>query len=871
MSLDKLKDAARKFEQKEDWRRAIEVYLKAIQEIESGKDASPDLGLYNRVGDLYLKMGDTASAVRHYERAVDLYADQGFFNNAIALCGKLLRVNPGRTQIYLKLAQLHARKNVVIEAKRNLLEFIERMHAQGQLDEAFAAVKGFADQFSGSQDIRLMLIELLRASSRADEAQAELDKLCLELEGRNGNTPRRSRERMDAPVIEAEASAGQTKRSGDLVFLDTGSSRAPSAAKPSGRKSERPALHDLIPEGLLVVEPPVEAEAASEAGSASAEPPRGAPAGEADLAAVEPGSDLGAAASEAAEPGAAEAALDDPVGGPAEMPGPPVEPIEGLMPGGADDLVIVHDDPGGFETTVLNEPAPDAGPVARVETVEGLIEAGRELGATDLQLERDEPLELQGMRLGGLLGDDLAPGTADAELGDLGAPPAATPLPAPESIELDLVDERAPPAPPVVPVVPPDRPASAAPRAGPPSIEELEQAVLDRPDDPAVHRALAEALLREGGVARAVEEFELAASMYEFQEAWDDAGGMMARVIELEPGSIRHHQRRVEYAFRSGSRTRLIEAYLSLAEALVEVREPEKAVAVYRHVLGLDPVNRRAHDGLAGLAPPERRAPSGPAGSAAPEASSAAPAAPAPEAPRKVEAPRKPEPPGQAEAQPGAEAPRNSEAPPAAPAPPAPPAAPAPPQARPAAPRPPAAESEFVDLGSLVRDEEGPRDTRMRLEGARPTEDEQRNFEEMLAAFKRGIEQNLEDEDYQAHYDLGVAFKEMGLLDEAIAEFQKALRAPEVGARLRASEALGVAFFDKGQFGVAESVLRRAVDTLDGADDAKVALLYWLGRAAEAQGKAGEALTCYERAMAVDIRFLDLGQRVGRLASGRRS
>jgi hypothetical protein len=64
MSLEKLKDSARKFEQKEDWRKAIEVYLKAIQQIESGKDATPDLSLYNRVGDLYLKVNDTPSAVR---------------------------------------------------------------------------------------------------------------------------------------------------------------------------------------------------------------------------------------------------------------------------------------------------------------------------------------------------------------------------------------------------------------------------------------------------------------------------------------------------------------------------------------------------------------------------------------------------------------------------------------------------------------------------------------------------------------------------------------------------------------------------------------------------------------------------------------
>ena len=184
MNLEKLKDTARKFEQKEDWRRAIEVYLKAIQQIESGQETSPDLSLYNRVGDLYLKTNDTAAAVRSYERAVDLYADQGFFNNAIALCGKILRVNPGRTQTYLKLAQLHARKNVVIEAKRNLIEFLERMNALGQLDQAFGSVKEFADQFSGSQEIRLMLVELLRATSREDEAREQLEKLAGEIEGR---------------------------------------------------------------------------------------------------------------------------------------------------------------------------------------------------------------------------------------------------------------------------------------------------------------------------------------------------------------------------------------------------------------------------------------------------------------------------------------------------------------------------------------------------------------------------------------------------------------------------------------------------------------------------------------------------------------
>jgi tetratricopeptide (TPR) repeat protein len=126
----------------------------------------------------------------------------------------------------------------------------------------------------------------------------------------------------------------------------------------------------------------------------------------------------------------------------------------------------------------------------------------------------------------------------------------------------------------------------------------------------------------------------------------------------------------------------------------------------------------------------------------------------------------------------------------------------------------------------------------------------------------------LSAEDAQAHYDLGVAFKEMGLLDEAIAEFQKALRAKE--GRLRTSEALGVCFFEKGQYSVAATVLKRAVESDPSGDEEKIGLLYWLGRCEEELGRPAEALAYYQRVFAVDITFQDVGRRVKSLAgSGR--
>jgi tetratricopeptide (TPR) repeat protein len=242
------------------------------------------------------------------------------------------------------------------------------------------------------------------------------------------------------------------------------------------------------------------------------------------------------------------------------------------------------------------------------------------------------------------------------------------------------------------------------------------------------------------------------------------------------------------------------------------------------------------------------------------------PEPPPPERPRKAE-------PATAEAKSSAKAaPAAAQRPAEAPAPP--PAASTPAASSPPAPKreklPAGTDEGFVDLGSMVRDEVGQRDTRMRVNRREPKDqDEQREFHEILEQFKRGIEENLESDDYQSHYDLGVAFKEMGLLDEAIAEFQKALRAPE--GRLRTSEALGMAFFEKGQYAVCESVLRRAVERLDGSDEAKIGLLYWLGRASEALGKKADAMASYERAVAVDIRFMDLSERIHRLTAGRRS
>jgi tetratricopeptide (TPR) repeat protein len=137
------------------------------------------------------------------------------------------------------------------------------------------------------------------------------------------------------------------------------------------------------------------------------------------------------------------------------------------------------------------------------------------------------------------------------------------------------------------------------------------------------------------------------------------------------------------------------------------------------------------------------------------------------------------------------------------------------------------------------------------------------DFSDMLERFKQGIAENVSDEDHEAHYDLGVAYKEMGLLDEAIAEFQKALRGEE--HRIRTFEALGQCFIEKGQYQIAVTILSRAPMEPGATDEQLVGVLYLMGYASEALQKWNDAQAYYERVFAVDITFRDVNDRLAAL------
>ena len=132
------------FEQLRQIDRAIALYVRAIEESElAGEDV--DVALLNKVGDLALRQGRVPDAITYYERAVEHYANSGLFNNAIALCNKILRNAPGRANVYFTLGRICARKGLRGDATRNFLEYATRMQQEGRVDDGMRALAEVAD------------------------------------------------------------------------------------------------------------------------------------------------------------------------------------------------------------------------------------------------------------------------------------------------------------------------------------------------------------------------------------------------------------------------------------------------------------------------------------------------------------------------------------------------------------------------------------------------------------------------------------------------------------------------------------------------------------------------------------------------------
>jgi tetratricopeptide (TPR) repeat protein len=129
--------------------------------------------------------------------------------------------------------------------------------------------------------------------------------------------------------------------------------------------------------------------------------------------------------------------------------------------------------------------------------------------------------------------------------------------------------------------------------------------------------------------------------------------------------------------------------------------------------------------------------------------------------------------------------------------------------------------------------------------------------------FKKGLEKELDEEDYETHYNLGIAYKEMGLTDDAIREFQTSRNNPK--RFVPSSSMLGICYMEKGLYPLAIDVLRNAIEKMEDRGESYWSMKYDLAEAYEKKGNLKEALDLYTAVYGWNSKFRSVSDKLTNL------
>jgi tetratricopeptide (TPR) repeat protein len=136
---------------------------------------------------------------------------------------------------------------------------------------------------------------------------------------------------------------------------------------------------------------------------------------------------------------------------------------------------------------------------------------------------------------------------------------------------------------------------------------------------------------------------------------------------------------------------------------------------------------------------------------------------------------------------------------------------------------------------------------------------------QLLHELQRGIRDQLDAADYETHYDLAIAFKDLGLYDRAIGELR--LAANDAAYRVRCASLLGLCYLVKGEPERAVEELLTGVAATEAGTEERWGILYDLATAYEALGNGKKALETLLAIQSEMPKFRDIRVRVRDLRS----
>ncbi len=170
---------------------------------------------------------------------------------------------------------------------------------------------------------------------------------------------------------------------------------------------------------------------------------------------------------------------------------------------------------------------------------------------------------------------------------------------------------------------------------------------------------------------------------------------------------------------------------------------------------------------------------------------------------------------------------------------------------------PDSGEKEVFDLSEVISQE------LEAIEGLSEEPTEENKEEQMIKEFREKVMTAISEEDYETHFNLGIAYMEMGMLDDAIAEFQIVARSKE--RRLEAYELLGKCLFEKGLFEEAISTLNRGLQEKGYPPEKYLGIMYMLATIYDKLGNQTRAQHYIDKIKEIDPDYLTNARRLENL------
>lgn len=151
-------------------------YDKAIAELRKIVAAEPaDVRTWLKIGDLYTRKGSRNEAIETYARVATHYGDQGFFLKAVAVYKQILKLDPHRLEIQLKLAEMYEMLQLVSDALSTYEQVAASYARGGDIDKALSTLQKMTELDPENIPIRIKCAEGLSKAGRAKEAAVEFE------------------------------------------------------------------------------------------------------------------------------------------------------------------------------------------------------------------------------------------------------------------------------------------------------------------------------------------------------------------------------------------------------------------------------------------------------------------------------------------------------------------------------------------------------------------------------------------------------------------------------------------------------------------------------------------------------------------------